>query len=462
MTQPYPNSSAITSVSYDVNGDAITVEHQGSDLWYMFHGADGNVYSLWGDGQGVGDNGGFGAGRVKWGLARFEGSMPPTITPAANVFGGIDAENTQDLNVGKVFAVEISGTMYGWMNKQLGQHEFQLVKSTDTGANWSNVASTTFDADTFAFHWWVKYDSNYAKNDQPEPGDYVYMGGGPWGVSTGIYLGRVLRNQIENTDAYEYFVNMNSQTYEATWSSNIADRQPVYEDPNNNCFNNALIAEIQWSAGLNRYLLTTSQDRIQDLIIADAPKPWGPWTIVDYIPSWFTSNVDAGEALNYSFVDKWMSGDGTKAWLTYSGVSDSGSALDSLNIVELTFTKGTSNLTASTVGLSIDTPISSIVGSGSASISSNPTGLTVTTPTGFINTNIKMSRVGLDLSLPTSILSGSGSASVVPSVVGLLLGIPSLSLEQIFSEVYGMVLTNIADVIEFTTITDNTEFREFE
>jgi hypothetical protein len=48
--------------------------------------------------------------------------------------------------------------------------------------------------------------------------------------------------------------------------------------------------------------------------IYEAPEPWGPWTTVYFTPKW-----DVGPGETSSFPTKWMSPDGTTAYLVFSG-----------------------------------------------------------------------------------------------------------------------------------------------
>ena len=48
--------------------------------------------------------------------------------------------------------------------------------------------------------------------------------------------------------------------------------------------------------------------------IFDAAEPWGPWTTVYYSESW-----DVGPGETSSLPTKWMSGDGRRCHLVFSG-----------------------------------------------------------------------------------------------------------------------------------------------
>ena len=84
---PYCRSPYIESLTFDwTNG---YTEADGSDLWPVTWGADGNVYAFFGDGGGFGgDNR---RGRVSFGVAKM--TAPPPLSPATakNVYGGFQA-----------------------------------------------------------------------------------------------------------------------------------------------------------------------------------------------------------------------------------------------------------------------------------------------------------------------------------------------------------------------------------
>lgn len=50
------------------------------------------------------------------------------------------------------------------------------------------------------------------------------------------------------------------------------------------------------------------------LAVYDAPAPWGPWTTVFFTTSW-----DVGPGDSASFPTKWMSPDGKRLHLVFSG-----------------------------------------------------------------------------------------------------------------------------------------------
>ena len=74
MTRPTVSSRHIESITFDWAG-AYT-EPNGSDLWPVTWGKDGNVYTFFGDGGGFGgDNH---RGRVSFGVAKM--TAPPPLT----------------------------------------------------------------------------------------------------------------------------------------------------------------------------------------------------------------------------------------------------------------------------------------------------------------------------------------------------------------------------------------------
>jgi len=85
---PYPPSKLFTSIEW--HWDTLKTAAPGSDLWPITWGADGNLYSAWGDG------GGFGGtdkqGRVSAGFARIEAG--PEDFRGFNINGGEQPEKS--------------------------------------------------------------------------------------------------------------------------------------------------------------------------------------------------------------------------------------------------------------------------------------------------------------------------------------------------------------------------------
>jgi hypothetical protein len=135
-----------------------------------------------------------------------------------------------------------------------------------------------------------------------------------------------------------------------TWTSSIGQRQPVFQDANGVGWTVA----VSYNAGLRRYLLTTehSSSFKGKFGCFDSAEPWGPWTTVTYMNS-FGAQTISSDTFFWNFSNKWMSQDGKRFVMVFSGINSN----DSWNTVEGQFTT-TSDITApsATTGLRITTP----------------------------------------------------------------------------------------------------------
>jgi hypothetical protein len=83
------------------------------------------------------------------------------------------------------------------------------------------------------------------------------------------------------------------------------------------------LPDMVWLAGIERYLLLTwrlnedfSPTAGSRLVVYDAPKPWGPFTLVHYEETWETI---AKNPYCPRIPLKWMESDGVTGWLQFSG-----------------------------------------------------------------------------------------------------------------------------------------------
>lgn len=333
---PYPPSPVVESISWDF--DNLTRLAPGSDLWPTTWAVDDNLYTSWGDGGGFGGTNS--DGRVSLGFARIEGS--PESFKGINVWGGKNAENPATFTGKSGGILSVDGTLYAWLNTQQGNPpNFRLIWSSDLGASWQE-ANWTFPSNVFA----PSTILNFGKDYDGAPDDFIYVYGGPWGITQHVYLARVPKDQIKSRAAYQFFQGFDAND-QPTWSNNIGQLEPVFTDPNlSNEFNGALKASVVCAPGLKRYLMTVPHGGVGKLGIFDAPEPWGPWTTVAYYEDWGSFGI-SGEALIYSFPAKWISSDGTTMWLVFSGLED----LDSFNLVKATLTLKPAVNSASAQGL---------------------------------------------------------------------------------------------------------------
>ena len=129
-----------------------------------------------------------------------------------------------------------------------------------------------------------------------------------------IVLMRAPRDRLMDRAAYEFFVGTGA-TGSARWTPEVAERAPLFKDPNGT----ALVSAAH-NPGLRRYLLATQHaPKGQGNIgVFDAPTPWGPWTTVLYEDGWGAERFRAG-GFFWSFAPGWWSDDGRVFVLVFTG-----------------------------------------------------------------------------------------------------------------------------------------------
>lgn len=335
---PYPPSGIVVGIDFDFT--SIQELAPGSDNWTITWADDDHQYTSWGDGGGFGgDNN---QGRVSLGFGRVEG--PADAYEGFNVWGGEAGENPAQFN-GKCYGiVSVDGELYMWRTGDgsgASSFEFQeLYHSTDRSATW-DVTGVRYDETTFLSSLgffaptFLQLGRDYAGHD-----DYLYSYApenkdGNWDVQIPgeISLLRVPVDAIVDPLAYEYFAGLDAGG-QPTWTTEVAERQPVFEDPNNG----VMRTSVSYNAGLDRYLLITQQvgrQRSDDghIGIYDAPEPWGPWTTVLFANPWDLGLQTGSKTVYWNFSNKWLSASGLEFVLVYTGPG-----ADSWGTIEGSFT----------------------------------------------------------------------------------------------------------------------------
>jgi hypothetical protein len=311
LTPPYPPSPVIKEVIWDHSSHRQAAP--GSDLWPITWADDDNLYTVWGDGGGFG--GTDSEGRVTLGVARIAGN--PDNLQATNVFGGKNPEAPADFNGKSNGLISIDGVLYLHVIEEGKWLRAKIGRSTDHGKTWTFNSSTGWD---FAEPDGAFSDLtflNFGKDYQGARDGYVYVYSQgkrasmtPDFLTASIAMFRVLKAQLMNRSAYEYFAGLDANN-NPRWTKEIAARKPVFSDPNGVGWG----VRVEYNPGLKRYLLTTFHAWDGSWGIFDAPKPWGPWTTVAYYNQW----LDAEPKFGFSFPAKWLSADGKRLVMVWSG-----------------------------------------------------------------------------------------------------------------------------------------------
>ena len=187
----------------------------------------------------------------------------------------------------------------------------QLGWSRDQGRTWEWADwkfGTSFGCPTFL---------NFGKANAGCRDEYVYIysqdAESAYLRADRMVLARVPKTRLRERAAYEFFTKRN-ETDSAEWTSDIAQRGAVFENPGR-CYRSSVV----FNAPLKRYLWCQTgageDPRFAGgLTILDAPEPWGPWTTAYHADEW-----DVGPGETSGFPAKWISADGLTLFLVFSG-----------------------------------------------------------------------------------------------------------------------------------------------
>lgn len=321
---PYPPSPVIARVEFDFTTHRRLAP--GSDNWPTTWADDGNLYSAWGDGGGFGGTNS--RGRVFLGIARISGNADAYV--GKNVWGGFEPEHPAQFG-GKSYGIlSVGGVLYLWVAPQPNPHldYAQMATSRDRGATWQLAGWTFPFRDALTVPTFLNFGRDYAgARDDYVYSYYLHPAWGP-GKATRttahtfdvhapgrIHLSRVPKEAVLDRTRYEFFAGRTAGG-DPIWSPDVTRKQPVFEDANGTGWN----VSVSYNPGLRRYLLCTEHGETHagKLGIFDAPEPWGPWTTVAYEESWGAGHIEVS-TFYWNFTPKWLSGDGTRFTLIFTG-----------------------------------------------------------------------------------------------------------------------------------------------
>jgi len=300
---PYPPSPVIAKLRWAPT-KSIVRKAKGSDNWPITWARDGHLYTAYGDGWGfepkVKGKLSLGVCRVEGGPAGFKGFNIRTPT----------GEQKGDGRSGKKASgmLSVDGVLYMFVRNAKNS---QLAWSADSGRSWQWSRwrfATSFGAATLL---------NFGRDYAGARDDFVYVysfdSDSAYEPADRMVLARVPRAEIRQRKAYEFFVKLDDAG-RCVWSRDIHRRGSVFEHKAR-CYRSG----VSYCAALKRYLwvqvIPGGDTRFKGgLGIYDAPEPWGPWTTVFFSEKW---EVGPGESAR--FPTKWMSADGKRLHLVFSG-----------------------------------------------------------------------------------------------------------------------------------------------
>lgn len=304
---PYPENPDLGNCTFADTAKIIRLA-PGSDNWPNTWASDDHIYTAYGDGFGfhpITDL------KLSLGLAQIEGD-PPQIRGT-----NIRTNSGERVGQGK-YGVKASGllavddTLYMLTRNT---ENAQLAWSGDFGQNWvweDWRFSQSFGCPAFL---------NFGKNYQGTPDTFVYIyspdDNTAYKPADHMVMARVSKNQIKNWQAYQYFAGLDDDN-NPYWTDDIRQREAVFTNPGK-CYRSG----ISYNEPLKKYFWCQIIPLADDdqgprfkggLGIFVSSNPWGPWETVYYTRNW-----DVGPGETASIPSKWISEDGRRCYLIFSG-----------------------------------------------------------------------------------------------------------------------------------------------
>jgi len=266
------------------------------DNWPVTWAEDGWLYAAYGDGWGCRPI--LPATKRNTGLVRWRGNLP-----------GLEAEEwdcpwfgagAQPPNMKGCGLLATGGVLYHFLRYQVDgapgasrlQVAAKLIVSGDGGRTWSG---DDYGADPEAMEWFFREPDRAfhaptflqaGRGYADAPDDFVYLYAPREArrrANDRLDLARVPLGRVAQREAYEFFAGTADHP---VWSAQIDGRQPVLALPGG-----VSSGDVVYVAGLDRYLLATCsglEGGASRLMLLDAPRPWGPWTVCGVVDPWGT------------------------------------------------------------------------------------------------------------------------------------------------------------------------------
>lgn len=300
---PCPPSRIIAALEW-APANTIVRKACDSDNWPMTWADDDTQYTAYGDGTGF-------APKVKnklsLGMARIEG---PACAFVGYNIRSASAEQKGDGPAGKKASgmLSVEGVLYMLARNAKNS---QIAWSKDRGETWTWAEwrfTSGFGCPTFL---------NFGRDYAGARDGYVYIyspdSDSAYKPADRMVLARAPKDGITDPAAYEFFVRVGDDGA-PVWDKDVGRRGAVFEHKGR-CYRSS----VTYSPAIKRYLwvqiIPGGDTRFKGGFgVYDAPEPWGPWTTV-----FFTEQWDVGPGESASFPAKWMSEDGKRLYLVFSG-----------------------------------------------------------------------------------------------------------------------------------------------
>ena len=297
MTSPFAPSAAL---SLKELGEPVRRDDLDGDNWPLTWADDDQTYACYGDGWGCRPMDP--KTKLNTGIVRIQGAPPDFTGEEVKIpwFGG----GAQDPNMKGVGMLCVGGTVYHTLRYQAGRTEPRdqlwsaLIWSSDHGKTWEGGTRYAERAEEMA---WLFQEEDRAfsqptflqagKDYGDAPDEFVYAYSPREGRrrrNDHLELARVPRDKVRERGAYEFFIGF-ADADRPAWSREIGKRVPVLAFPEH-----VGGGDVVYLPGMKRFLVVTcaawhrNEERASELVVLDAPQPWGPWTTVGMVSAWGT------------------------------------------------------------------------------------------------------------------------------------------------------------------------------
>jgi len=293
---PYPPSSLIKSIIWAPK-ERVIRKAKGSDNWPLTWAKDDCLYTAYGDGWGFEPRL---PEKLSLGFAKVIG-FPPNFT-GINIRSPTGEQRGDGPKGGKASGIlMVDGVLYLLVRNRGNS---QIAWSTDYGRTWRWCDwrfTVSFGCPTFL---------NFGRNYEGARDGYVYIyspdSENAYEPADLMVLARVPKERILEQDAYQFFEGLEGKP---KWTKELSKRGAVFVHPGK-CYRSG----INYHPFLRRYLWVQVHPDGKGLGIYEAPEPWGPWRTAYYAEEWDVRPGESG-----CFPTKWMSPDGERLWLVFSG-----------------------------------------------------------------------------------------------------------------------------------------------
>ncbi len=305
---PYPASDLVTSATWAPTSSIIRLARD-SDNWPVTWGADGDLYTAYGDGHGFTPEV---PTKLSLGHGKVIGS-PPNITGFNTYPTNADFQGQGPYGKKASSLLMVDNALYMWIrNADNNGNGCQVGRSLNQGTTWE-FASWTFNE--LGYCTFLNFGQNYAGALDGYVYTYSHNSPSAYANADNFVLMRVPKAQILNRQAYEFVSGYNGST--PTWSSQISQRAAVFTHAGR-----SWRSGISYNAGLGRYIWW--QQNVANGVDArfsnvgfgvyESTTPWGPWKTIYFTDAW-----DTGPGETAMFPTKWMSANGREMYLVFSG-----------------------------------------------------------------------------------------------------------------------------------------------